>query len=148
MKSKSVAYLLWFFLGWLGVHRFYLGKVGTGILYLFTFGLFGVGLLIDLFTLGGKVDVYNALLMGRMNSGNANFASSNTNNIVVNIPEQRYAAPSPMPAIANDKKPELSVADQLLQLGELKDKLVITEEEFLVQKARLLSGGAVRMENE
>ncbi|MBQ3755018.1 MAG: TM2 domain-containing protein, partial [Clostridia bacterium] len=38
-KSRLVATLLCFFLGGLGIHRFYVGKVGTGILYLFTGGL-------------------------------------------------------------------------------------------------------------
>jgi TM2 domain-containing membrane protein YozV len=61
MKSKGTAYLLWFFLGLLGVHRFYLGKTGTGILYLFSLGLCGIGWLVDLFTLGSQVDAYNAL---------------------------------------------------------------------------------------
>ncbi len=65
MKSKLVAYLLWFFLGALGVHKFYLGKVGMGLLYMFTLGLFGIGLLVDLFTLAGQVDNYNALYMAR-----------------------------------------------------------------------------------
>ena len=46
-KSKAVAALLCFFLGYLGAHRFYAGKVGTGILWLLTFGLFGFGELID-----------------------------------------------------------------------------------------------------
>jgi TM2 domain-containing membrane protein YozV len=59
MKSKGVAYLLWFFLGWLSAHRFYLGKVGSGILYLLTGQLFGIGWIIDLFILGGMVDNYN-----------------------------------------------------------------------------------------
>jgi TM2 domain-containing membrane protein YozV len=59
MKSKLVAYVLWFFFGFLSLHRFYLGKVGSGILYLVTFQLFGIGWLIDLFTLGGMVDNYN-----------------------------------------------------------------------------------------
>ncbi|MCD8181466.1 MAG: NINE protein, partial [Firmicutes bacterium] len=46
-KSRIVALLLCIFLGGLGAHRFYVGKVGTGILYLFTGGLFGIGWLID-----------------------------------------------------------------------------------------------------
>lgn len=37
-KSKATALLLCFFLGAIGVHRFYVGKVGTGIIQLFTFG--------------------------------------------------------------------------------------------------------------
>lgn len=63
-KSKGVAYLLWLLgiFGWLGFHRFYLGKWGTGILWIITFGLFGIGAFIDLFTLGGKVEMYNAEL--------------------------------------------------------------------------------------
>lgn len=61
MKSKLAAYLLWFFFGLLGIHRFYLGKVGTGILYLLTGGVLGIGWFIDLFTLGTQVDNYNAL---------------------------------------------------------------------------------------
>ncbi len=59
MKSKTVAYLLWFFLGGLSIHRFYLGKVGTGILYLLTGQLFLIGWIVDLFILGGMVDRYN-----------------------------------------------------------------------------------------
>ena len=59
MKSKSVAYLLWFFFGILGVHYFYLGKIGKGVLWLLTAGLLGIGWVIDLFTLGGQVDQIN-----------------------------------------------------------------------------------------
>ena len=85
MKSKVVAYLLWFFLGSLSAHRFYLGKVGSGIFYLFTLQLVGFGWLIDLFILSGMVDKYN-LTHGFIGygSGGGN-TNTNTNNVVVNI---------------------------------------------------------------
>ena len=57
-KDKTVALLLCFFLGGLGAHKFYEGKTGMGILYLFTFGLFGIGWLVDLITLLTKPNPY------------------------------------------------------------------------------------------
>ena len=50
-KNKWVALLLCFFFGAFGVHRFYERKIGTGILYLLTLGLFGFGVLIDFFAI-------------------------------------------------------------------------------------------------
>ena len=46
-KSRTVAALLCFFLGGLGIHRFYVGKVGTGILMIVTLGGLGIWVLID-----------------------------------------------------------------------------------------------------
>ena len=56
MKSKGLAYLFWFLFG---AHYAYLWKWGTQILFWITLGGFGVWTLIDLFTLGGKVETYN-----------------------------------------------------------------------------------------
>ena len=47
-KKRMAALLLCIFLGEFGIHRFYVGKIGTGILYLFTLGLFGVGWIVDI----------------------------------------------------------------------------------------------------
>ena len=48
-KSRTVALLLCLFLGWLGAHRFYVGKVGTGILMPLTLGgFFGIWVMVDL----------------------------------------------------------------------------------------------------
>ena len=47
-KKKWVAFFLCLFFGYFGIHRFYVHKTGTGILWLFTFGLGGVGCIVDL----------------------------------------------------------------------------------------------------
>lgn len=57
-KNKWVAFLLCFFLGYLGIHRFYEGKIGTGILYFFTGGLFGIGWFVDLIRILCKTNPY------------------------------------------------------------------------------------------
>jgi len=55
----TVAWLLLTFLGVLGIHRFYLGKIGTGVLYLLTLGLFGLGIIYDYWTLNNQVSELN-----------------------------------------------------------------------------------------
>jgi TM2 domain-containing membrane protein YozV len=57
--NYSVVWILLTFLGLFGVHRMYMGKWLTGILYLLTVGLFGLGYLYDYWTLNGQVDALN-----------------------------------------------------------------------------------------
>lgn len=57
-KNKYVALLLCLFLGGLGAHKFYEGKIGMGILYLFTVGLFGIGWFLDFIILIFKSNPY------------------------------------------------------------------------------------------
>ena len=45
--SRTVALVLCIFIGYMGVHRFYAGKIGTGVLWLLTWGLLGIGVFID-----------------------------------------------------------------------------------------------------
>jgi len=69
MYSIGIAYLLWFLSGCgaLGFHRFYLGKIPTGILWMCTGGFFVVGAIYDFFTLPGQVREanYRSALYGR-----------------------------------------------------------------------------------
>lgn len=63
-KSKSLAVILCVLLGVLGVHRFYVGKTKSGILYLCTFGLFGIGWIYDIFNIVNNLftDSYGAVI--------------------------------------------------------------------------------------
>lgn len=57
-KNKWVAFFLCLFLGYFGVHKFYEGKILLGVVYLFTMGLFFIGVLIDLISLLFKPNPY------------------------------------------------------------------------------------------
>ena len=57
-KNKWTAFVLCLLLGYFGAHKFYEGKVGMGVLYLFTLGLFGIGWFVDLIVLLTKPNPY------------------------------------------------------------------------------------------
>ncbi|HEY2804860.1 MAG TPA: NINE protein [Gemmatimonadales bacterium] len=61
MKEKGMAYIMWagMFMGVCGLQRLYAGKIGTGLLYMFTFGLCGIGQFVDLFLIPGMVEDAN-----------------------------------------------------------------------------------------
>lgn len=65
-KSKWVAFFLCLFFGYFGVHNFYAGKIGMGVLYLLTLGLFGIGWVVDIFRilLGAYRDKWGRNLEG------------------------------------------------------------------------------------
>jgi len=50
-KKKGTALLLCLFLGWLGFHQFYVGRIGKGLLYVCTLGFFLIGVIIDFFSI-------------------------------------------------------------------------------------------------
>ena len=63
-RSVGMAYLLWVpsMFGVAGLHRFYTGHWGTGLLWLFTGGLCGVGSVVDLFLIPEQVRLFNRLV--------------------------------------------------------------------------------------
>lgn len=64
--QTNTAYILWFLcaLGICGGHRFYSGRIASGLLYLLTFGIFGFGQLLDLIFIPGMVEKRNIYLRG------------------------------------------------------------------------------------
>lgn len=57
--NYSLIWVLLVFLGFFGIHRFAMGKWLSGLVYLLTFGVFGLGVLYDFWTLNGQIDEIN-----------------------------------------------------------------------------------------
>lgn len=89
--NSGTAYILWCLclFGICGVQRFYTGQVGIGLLYLFTFGLCGIGQLIDLALIPGAVEARNTYLRG-LQGGTASASVNQTINLnLSDIPQFR-----------------------------------------------------------
>ena len=114
--------LLCFFLGGLGIHRFFVGKTGTGILMLITFGGLGIWWLIDLImiAIGSFTDIEGRAIT---------YQSANTANTAqsTRVPEKVVEAP-----------PATDLPAEIEKLADLKDKGIITEDEFQQKKQELL----------
>ena len=139
-KSSSVAYLLWFlsFFGVFGFHRFYLGKIGTGLLWFFTLGIFGFGAFIDLFTLGSQVSQYNT-----NEELKAIRTATLSNAESINQSKSNIESISGITLQGVGKKVSYSKSHQekienLQNLKSLLDNGILTQEEFEQQKTKIL----------
>lgn len=129
MKSKTTAILLCLFLGGFGAHRFYLGQSGVGLMYLiFCWTLIPALLaLIDFIRLllmsdeefNQKYNLTSIILRAQQSSPNV----TNGNTVAINMGTQN--APS-------------SACDEVKKLYELKEKGIITQEEFELKKKTVL----------
>lgn len=161
MKDKNVAAILALFLGGIGVHKFYLGRIGAGVLFLIFSWTF-------IPTLLGLIDFFVLALMDQ-DEFNRKYNGANTfpAPVVVNMlppagyPQQGYGygypgqphmpgapygqpgyGPQPPPygqPHAPAPKSTDELASQLEKLNELRISGLLTEEEFAAQKARLLN---------
>ena len=129
MKSKTTATVLCFFLGSIGVHRFYLGQSGLGFLYLIFSWTFvpAVIAVIDFIVLllmseesfNQKYNLTSIIMRAQTPSNN------NVNTVAINMGT---------PANNSDS----SVSEEIKKLYELKEKGIITQEEFDLKKKTIL----------
>lgn len=103
------------FLGGLGIHRFYVGKIGTGVLWLLTGGVLGIGALVDIILVATEA-----------------FTDGDGRTIVQDMHKIPAGARAAQSASAD-------VIDQLSKLAALRDSGAITQEEYETKKAVLLN---------
>lgn len=129
-KNIVIAYALWFFLGYFGVHRFYLGKVGSGVAQLVLLVLGAA----TSFILIGAVPLF---ILGAWWVLDAYFVYKYVQDANRALPG---SASSLSLAAQQTRRNDL---DELHKLFDLYKKGALTEEEYLSQKNRLMAGSFV-----
>jgi len=119
MYSVSVAYLLWLLSGFgaLGFHRFYMGKIPTGLLWFFTGGLGMVGSIYDFFTLPGQVreaNIRRAIYDGVNININNRSSWRNVDDGEVHIVREKDSVEHVILKLAKEKKGVLTASDVAL----------------------------------
>lgn len=123
-KDWLVTLLLAIFVGWLGIHRFYAKKIGTGILWLLTGGCLWIGCLIDIIMIATST----------FKDGDGLLILSDAKKREMGI----FDAPVAVQSASVKADQSKSYLDQLAQLAQLKESGVITAEEFDQKKAQIL----------
>ena len=113
MKSTGTAYLLWslWFFGFAGIHRFYLGKPISGLIWFLTWGLFGMGQIVDLFLIPDMVERKNFKYRARLREAKYSQLPST----ITTIPPQ---SDTQLILKLLSQKPEASLADCVLATGQ------------------------------
>jgi TM2 domain-containing membrane protein YozV len=126
-KSRMVDAILCWFLGCIGAHKFYEGKIGMGILYIFTFGLFGIGALVDFIMIlcGSAVDSDDRKILVWIDQTGESAGEVQHSNV-------QDVSSTPV-ASDDDQKVET-----LKKYKDLLDQGIITQEEYDKKKSEIL----------
>jgi TM2 domain-containing membrane protein YozV len=130
MKSKTTTVILAFFIGGLGIHRFYLGQYGQGILYLLFCWTFIPSLI-------AIIDFIGFLIMS-----DETFNQKYNPNSIIMKSLQTQSPVNAMNTVAinmgNANSSDKSNSEEIKKFFELKEKGIITQEEFELKKKTLL----------
>lgn len=112
--QTNTAYILWFLcaLGICGGHRFYSGRIASGVIYLLTFGIFGFGQLLDLIFIPNMVEKRNIYLRGLYNSYLPN-SSAAMPQVTLNLGD----LPSQQPPVLVEPPVTISPMQKLLRVA-------------------------------